>query len=182
MFERHFYELGVAHRRARRWDFRGQSDRREAWRFVLFATLILILAAYIDFLMPTPGPSGGPASQTVRPYFGLYAIIASILLFVPNLATVVRRLRDAGLSYELAVLPAFGTIALIALSSLDLFDAMYDPQALRLRPDGWQPSPLAVVAQHSMATLPTFLPWIFLARSLSRPSRPAHNVRREPTP
>jgi len=88
-------------------DFSSRARRKEYWYFVLFASIINLVAYGLDLLFKTtitaPGINGG-----------WFSIIVGVLLIVPSLAVTVRRLHDVNkngflltLLYIIAILYAF---------------------------------------------------------------------------
>jgi len=93
-------------------DFKGRARRKEYWYFVLFYFIIRVISCILDLIFNT---------QITYPYFncgwfctivgafpnvnsGFFNIIASVLLILPSLAVVVRRLHDVNKSAWLLVI------------------------------------------------------------------------------
>ena len=72
-------------------DFKGRARRKEYWYFVLFASIISLITYGLDWIFNT---------QITYPYFnsGWFNITVSVLLILPSLAVVVRRLHDVNKS------------------------------------------------------------------------------------
>jgi len=89
--------------------FSGRSRMSEFWIFTLINFVFMILAMIIDnvtgiILRPLP--------------FGTFFIIYSLLVFLPGLALLVRRMHDVGKSgwfVLLSFIPLIGTVWLLAL-------------------------------------------------------------------
>ena len=82
-------------------NFSGRARRKEYWFFTLIQFIILIITQIIDAILSTD--------------FVFYAI-ATLALFIPSLATAVRRLHDtdrSGWWFLIALIPLIGTILLI---------------------------------------------------------------------
>ena len=69
--------------------FSGVATRKEYWMFVLFNIVVWLIAATIDALTGTYDLQMG---------YGLISGIASLALFLPNIALTVRRLHDTNRS------------------------------------------------------------------------------------
>ena len=89
--------------------FSGRSRMSEFWIFTLINFVFMILAMIIDnvtgiILRPLP--------------FGTFFIIYTLLVFLPGLALLVRRMHDVGKSgwfVLLSLIPLIGTVWLLAL-------------------------------------------------------------------
>jgi len=89
--------------------FSGRSRMSEFWMFTLINFIFMILALIIDnvtgiILRPLP--------------FGTFFIIYTLLVFLPGLALLVRRMHDVGKSgwfVLLSLIPLIGTVWLLAL-------------------------------------------------------------------
>ena len=81
-------------------DFNGRARRKEYWMFTLFNIIFGGIAIWLDnFLGITFKGIGyiidqGNVDLTPGPLYGIYALI----LFIPGLAVVIRRLHDIGKS------------------------------------------------------------------------------------
>lgn len=90
-------------------DFRGYASRPEYWWFVLFYALVYLAAKILDAIVGAGTQSSG---------FALFSTILLLGMFLPGLAAVVRRLRDAGYGWGwvfITVIPLVGSIVLIVL-------------------------------------------------------------------
>lgn len=92
--------------------FSGRASRAEYWWFVLFYTLAMIAALFMDTLQVIAAdvPSLNPFSYT--------SIWLSLLTLIPMLSVTVRRLHDSGRSgfwYLLFLVPVVGGIIMIVL-------------------------------------------------------------------
>lgn len=97
-------------------DFRGRARRREYWMFVLFNLLFYILG----WSLVITGIYAGLPIFTVIMFvlLGLY----SLLMLIPNLAVVVRRLHDVGQSgfmVFIVLIPLIGILWFIILLLTD---------------------------------------------------------------
>ena len=88
--------------------FSGRARRSEYWFFVLFNMLFAIFAMLIDNILGTTIQIG---SQSL-PY-GYFYILYALVLFIPGLAVLVRRLHDVGKSgwyFFVFIIPIIGWI------------------------------------------------------------------------
>lgn len=95
-------------------DFRGVASRSEYWYFILFTFLVSIVLGTIDSLIFPTTSDSNPLAMSLQP--SPFSDIASLLLLLPTIAVLVRRMRDAGFSAKwllLMILPV-----LVLLSSL----------------------------------------------------------------
>lgn len=77
--------------------FSGRASRSEFWYFVLFTVLVAIVTGTIDsVLFPIPENQSLFSDQ-----FMPFSDISSILLLVPSIAVMVRRIRDTGRSAKI---------------------------------------------------------------------------------
>ena len=91
--------------------FTGRASREEFWYFLLINILISIAVGFIDRFMGWGGASGA----------GLLGGLYSLLVFLPSLAVVVRRLHDSGRSGWWALImliPLLGWITLLIMMAL----------------------------------------------------------------
>jgi len=106
-------------------DFRGRSQRKEYWSFVLFEWLLLLplglvfvaLGGDADKLLDQPFTFQGGVGNIVH----VLCLLVFVVLLIPFLAVQVRRLHDQDRSHWwmlLAVVP-LGQIPLLALLCLD---------------------------------------------------------------
>ena len=90
-------------------DFSGRARRSEYWYFALFNIIFLIVALVLDNVLGTTVPP--------MPY-GVFYIIYGLIVLLPGLAVLVRRLHDVGKSGAyilLAFIPLIGAIWLLVL-------------------------------------------------------------------
>jgi uncharacterized membrane protein YhaH (DUF805 family) len=96
--------------------FDGRADRAAYWWWVLFTIIVSTVANVIDraigsTIVTTPAAAG--VSGTT---FGVVATIASLVLFLPSLGLLVRRLHDtdrSGWWVLITVIPIIGWIVLL---------------------------------------------------------------------
>ena len=94
-------------------DFKGTARRKEYWMFILFNIIFGGIAMILDrvFGIAIEGVGYGPL-------YGVYALV----LFIPGLAVVVRRLHDIGKSgwmLLITLIPLIGAIWLLVLLLTD---------------------------------------------------------------
>ena len=94
-------------------DFKGRARRKEYWMFILFNIIFGGIAMILDsvFGIAIEGVGYGPL-------YGVYALV----LFIPGLAVVVRRLHDIGKSgwmLLITLIPLIGAIWLLVLLLTD---------------------------------------------------------------
>ena len=98
-------------------DFSGRSTRAEYW-WIYLTNLILAFFLYmITYSTVVSNPNSIEAIETVNSltYFSIFLIV---IFFLPTLALIIRRLRDAGFHWALifiAFIPGVGSIALLIL-------------------------------------------------------------------
>ena len=83
--------------------FRGRSSRSAYWWFYLFTAIVTIAAALVDLLLGT----------------WFVAVLVYLVILLPNLAVLVRRLHDAGHSawwLLIGFLPLIGAIILLVFT------------------------------------------------------------------
>ena len=101
--------------------FSGRARRKEYWMFVLFYSLILIVAMILDNVAGLNFETEF-MGQTVDSGYGILYMITAALHFLPALGAVVRRLHDVGKSgwkYLLVLIPLIGVIWLLVLLTKD---------------------------------------------------------------
>jgi uncharacterized membrane protein YhaH (DUF805 family) len=101
-------------------NFKGTASRSEFWYWVLFTTLLNLVLSQIDALAGLGSTSMGLSS------------IASLVLFIPNISVIFRRLHDAGYSgwlYAINLVP-FAAAAWLAVT----FVTEYQASSLPLEP------------------------------------------------
>ena len=89
--------------------FSGRATRSEYWWWVVFHVLVVVVAALLDRLL-------FPGSARVRSYGGILSGIATLALFLPGLAVLVRRLHDtdrSGWWCLISIIPIIGGIVLL---------------------------------------------------------------------
>lgn len=89
-------------------NFSGRARRKEYWMFFLFNIIFSSLSITIDRTIGTD----------IAEFYGYLSIIYLVVLFVPSLAVVVRRLHDIGKSggmILIALIPLIGGIWLLIL-------------------------------------------------------------------
>ena len=94
-------------------DFKGRARRKEYWMFILFNIIFGGIAMILDsvFGIAIEGVGYGPL-------YGVYVLV----LFIPGLAVVVRRLHDIGKSgwmLLITLIPLIGAIWLLVLLLTD---------------------------------------------------------------
>ena len=101
-------------------NFKGTASRSEFWYWVLFTTLLNLVLSQIDALAGIGSTGMGLSS------------IASLVLFIPNISIIFRRLHDAGFSgwlYAINLVP-FAAAAWLAVT----FVTEYQASALPVEP------------------------------------------------
>ncbi len=89
-------------------DFSGRARRKEYWMFTLVNIIFSLVATLLDTLI---------GSQ-----FPIFSGIYSLVIFIPSLAVIVRRLHDVGKSgwmYFIILIPIVGFIWLLVLLCTD---------------------------------------------------------------
>jgi len=105
--------------------FKGKASRAQYWYWVLFTLLLaLVLGTIEGVIWPTAATTGDPLTdiQSLSGDFTPLTTFSSLILFMPNLSILARRLHDAGYSAKwlfLLIVPAaysiFATIGAIVL-------------------------------------------------------------------
>ena len=111
--------------------FSGRASRSEYWWFVLFLFLGQIALGAVDVMM------FGAGAQGVGPLGGLFGLV----VFLPGLSAIVRRLHDIGRSgwwYWILMIPLVGFVASIAFLVVMLLRGTPGPN--RYGPDPKDPS------------------------------------------
>lgn len=96
-------------------DVSGRARRREYWWFHLFAVLVVIALAVVDFRAGLTF-GDGPVKR------GLLSTLAGFVLLVPTVTLTVRRLHDTGRSgawFFLCCVPLIGVLFLLGISLQD---------------------------------------------------------------
>jgi uncharacterized membrane protein YhaH (DUF805 family) len=99
-------------------NFSGRARRSEFWFFLLFNMIFAFVAMIIDSVLGTTFNVGNGVSL---PY-GLVYLLYVLVMFIPGLAVIVRRLHDVGKSgwmYLIALIPIIGGIWLFVLVLTD---------------------------------------------------------------
>ena len=94
--------------------FRGRASRSEYWWMVLFSNLFVLLMTIIFSVIGNA--VGGLSGMVVATYIGF--LISWLLIFLPMLAVMVRRLHDtnhSGWWYFIGLVPFIGGIWLLVL-------------------------------------------------------------------
>ena len=94
--------------------FSGRARRSEYWYFALFNLIFGIVAIILDNVL-------GIAMEGMGNYGPLYSLY-SIVVLIPGLAVLVRRLHDVGKSgwmFFIALIPIIGAIWLLVLLATD---------------------------------------------------------------
>ncbi|GAB3839400.1 DUF805 domain-containing protein [Kribbella italica] len=89
--------------------FSGRARRKEFWMFTLFSTIISIVLGVVDRLIGTDNSSGT----------GLLGGIYSLLVLLPSLGVMVRRLHDtnrSGFWIFIGLIPIIGWIVLLVFA------------------------------------------------------------------
>jgi uncharacterized membrane protein YhaH (DUF805 family) len=101
--------------------FSGRSRRSEYWYFVLFNVIFAIAAMFLDKLLGT-NFSIDTISGPVKLPYGYFYLVYLLVVLVPSLAVVVRRLHDVGKSgwfFLICLIPIIGSIWLLVLMCAD---------------------------------------------------------------
>ena len=130
-------------------DFKGRARRSEYWWFILF---VFIVSAVFNFL-------GG-----FHPVFSYIALACSLLLTIPMLSALTRRLHDTSRSgwwvlvYGLAILAVYGAMIAIFYPIADQLTAEGDEMMLAgLFVDAIQDSPVAATTMFGGSLLTTVI-------------------------
>ena len=93
--------------------FSGRARRKEYWMFFLISALISIVLTLLDILLGT---------YSVEYEAGLFSGLYSLLILIPSIAVVVRRLHDtdrSGWWILISLIPLIGVIVLFVFICLD---------------------------------------------------------------
>ena len=104
-------------------EFTGRSTRPDFW-WVWLGNLILSIPFYMAYGAAMANPDSDAALMTLGLFVFVY-IIFGLAVFLPGLALVVRRLRDAGFHWALifvGFVPFVGSIALLVLLAMPTKD------------------------------------------------------------
>jgi uncharacterized membrane protein YhaH (DUF805 family) len=86
-------------------DFTGRARRSEYWWFVVFTAVVTTIASVVDAIVGTKFGN-----------FGLFQVLATLALLLPELAVGARRLHDVGRSgwmLLLLIIPVIGALILV---------------------------------------------------------------------
>jgi len=101
--------------------FTGRARRSEYWYFVLFNLIFAIAAMMLDRLFGSIFKMNTTYGYTTLPYGYIY-VAYSLLVFIPGLAVLVRRLHDVGKSgwfVFIVLIPIIGAIWILVLACTD---------------------------------------------------------------
>jgi uncharacterized membrane protein YhaH (DUF805 family) len=101
--------------------FSGRATRSEYWWFALFQTVVYVLLFAITIGIAAATPVEPGDTPPIVAVGGIVYFLIALGLALPNIALLVRRLHDAGLSgwlYFVTVIPFFGAIATIIFAVL----------------------------------------------------------------
>ena len=93
--------------------FSGRARQKEYWMFFLISALISIVLTLLDILLGT---------YSVEYEAGLFSGLYSLLILIPSIAVVVRRLHDtdrSGWWILISLIPLIGVIVLFVFICLD---------------------------------------------------------------
>jgi uncharacterized membrane protein YhaH (DUF805 family) len=106
-------------------NFKGKASRAQYWQWVLFTLLLALVLGIIEgVIWPPQATTGDPLTdiQFLSTDLTPLTTISSLILFMPNLSILARRLHDAGFSAKLLfllIVPAaysiFATIGAVVL-------------------------------------------------------------------
>ena len=105
-------------------NFNGRARRKEYWMFVLFYSLLLITAMFLDNILGLDFKYDF-MGQTISAGYGWLYLLVGVLHFLPGLGVVVRRLHDVGKSgwmYLIILIPLIGIIWLLILFVKDGYE------------------------------------------------------------
>lgn len=93
--------------------FEGRARRKEYWYFTLFNVLIAIGLSVLDSITGTFNPETG---------VGLFGGIYTLVIFLPSLGVLIRRLHDTGRTgwwCLIVLVPVLGALVLLVFVILD---------------------------------------------------------------
>ena len=97
--------------------WQGRASRSEYWYFILFAMICYVVASIIDRALGTTFSMTNPVSGEVQSMgYGYVYALTGLVLLLPGLAVLVRRLHDTNRSgwwYWIVLIPLIGIILLI---------------------------------------------------------------------
>ena len=134
-------------------NFRGRSTRKEYWMFVLFNVLFTWLAIILDLVISSFALGAREALETIRATAGFSTGVTQIyfkyivLMAIPSLAIVVRRMHDIGKSgwaILLSLIPIIGGIWYFILLCTDSKQEDNQYAALEEKPEKTTPQLLKI--------------------------------------
>ena len=96
----------------RGFDFGGRSRRKEYWMYTLFYFIFNIILTIVDMML----------GWDITDEFGVLSGLFMLILLIPGLALLFRRLHDTGRSawwILIGLIPLIGTIVLLVFTVLD---------------------------------------------------------------
>jgi uncharacterized membrane protein YhaH (DUF805 family) len=99
-------------------DFSGRARRKEYWMFALINVIVSIIIGIIDGVLGTRMEFGSGMSGGI----GILGLIYTIVILVPSLALMVRRLHDtnrSGLWLFIVLIPFLGALVMLVFSLMD---------------------------------------------------------------
>ena len=94
-------------------DFSTRASRKEYWLFVLFCSILYVVAAVIDVVTGLFDPEAG---------IGVFTGILALVLLLPSISVLVRRLHDTdrrGWWALIILVPIIGTIVLLVFACIN---------------------------------------------------------------
>ena len=126
-------------------NFKGRARRSEYWWFVLFVMIVSTAFSYAGLLLP---------------FLSIVGLICSLLLMIPQLAAMTRRLHDTGRSgWWVAILAIFYVAALVSMAILlipygtQLFETTDSLAQAEMMADAVQSSPKVATVMTGSALL-----------------------------
>lgn len=92
-------------------DFKGRARRKEYWYFILFNGIFALIAMGLDNLLGITF-----SSYNRNLFYGYLYVLYGLIVFIPSLAVVVRRLHDVGKSgwwYLIVLIPVIGAFIIL---------------------------------------------------------------------
>lgn len=140
--------------------FSGRATRPEFWYFVLFTVLVSIVTGTIDAVVFPAEYSAGVFTSANTPI----SDFTSLLLLLPSLAVMVRRIRDTGRSAKVLfwwLLPiALFVLALVMALPTLVQLGLSDPQVLQQQLESIETAADSKLVQDLVAVMLWFLPAI----------------------
>lgn len=115
--------------------FSGRARRSEYWYFALFNLIFLIVAMVLDHALGSSFTINTLSGPVALPY-GYCYLAYSLVVLIPGLAVLVRRLHDVGKSgwfFLICLIPIVGAIWLLVLLFTDSHEG---PNKYGLNPKG----------------------------------------------